>query len=232
MNMRYDRNLSLCRRSPICPMVTAMFVAVGVLAGQPTLADIGVHILPGANDSIFPNSGTTHGWQFTVNVPIEVTHLGMYDRGLNGLAAAHPVGLWADAEGVLLAQVVLGPGADDLLFENFRFASIDDINGAAAGSGLILEPGHTYTLGMYTETMNQQDGMVIFPGFHEINPAIDYAGFGVSDVTDGLQKPTTPDPNGLHRWGPNMMFTVIPTPAGFLLFGFGILQHRRRRRTM
>lgn len=156
----------------------------------------------------------------------------MYDRSLNGLFAAHPVGLWADAEGLLLAQVVLGPGADDLLFENFRFSQIADINGAAAGSGLILEPGHSYTLGFYTEIFNQQDGMVIFPGFHEINPAINYAGFGVSAVTGGLQKPTTPDPNGLHRWGPNRMFTVVPAPGGFLLLGLGVLGQRRQRRTM
>ncbi len=232
MNRQQDRSISSCRRSPICSLATAMFVAVSVVAGQPTLADIGVHILPGANDNIFPNSGTTHGWQFTVNVPIEVTHLGIYDRGLNGFAAAHPVGLWADAEGLLLAQVVLGPGAGDLLVANFRFAPIADVNGPASGTGLILEPGHTYTLGMYTEQFNQQDGMVIFGGFHEIDPAINYAGFGVSDFTDGLQKPTTPDPNGLHRWGPNLMFNVVPAPAGFLLLGLGALGQRRRRRTM
>lgn len=230
MNKQYDQNNSSCRRSPICSLATAMFVAVSVLAGQPTLADIGVHILGGANDNIFPNGGVTNGWQFTVNVPIEVTHLGIYDRGLNGLAAAHPVGLWADAEGVLLAQVVLGPGADDLLVENFRFASIADINGPASGAGLILEPGHTYTLGMYTKEFNQEDGIVIFDGFHEINPAINYAGLGVWDFTDGLEKPTTKDRNGFHRWGPNLMFTVVPAPAGFVLLG--ILPHRRRRRTM
>ncbi len=232
MNRQRDRSVSSCRRSPICRVAVAMLVGVSVVAGQPTLADIGVHILPGANDNIFPNSGTTHGWQFTVNVPIEVTHLGLYDKALNGFAAAHPIGLWADAEGRLLAQVTVGPGADDLLFENFRFAPIADINGLGSGAGLILEPGHTYTLGFYTETFNQQDGMVIFPGFHEINPAINYAGFGVSDPTDGLQKPTTPDPNGLHRWGPNLMFTVIPAPAGFALLGLGLLPQRRRRRTM
>ena len=208
-----------------------MCVALSVVAGQSTRADIGVHVLPGANDNIFPNGGTTHGWQFTVNVPIEVTHLGLYDRGLNGFAAAHPVGLWADAEGLLLAQVVLGPGGDDLLIENFRFAPIADINGPTASTGLVLEPGHSYTLGFYTEIFNQQDGMVIFPGFHQINPAINYAGFGVFGISDGLEKPTTPDANGLHRWGPNLMFTVIPAPAGFGLLGLGLLP-RRRRRTM
>ncbi len=231
MNSQQTRSRSSCRRIPICPVATAMFVTLSVVAGQPTLADIGVHILPGANDNIFPNSGTTHGWQFTVNVPIEVTHLGMYDRFLNGFAVAHPIGLWTEAEGRLLAQVQVGPGADDLLFENFRFASIADINGAAAGTGLILEPGHTYTIGHYTKTLNFQDGMVIFPGFHEINPAINYAGVGLSDFTDGLQKPTTEDRFGNHRWGPNLMFNVVPAPAGFMLLGLGALG-RRRRRTM
>lgn len=229
MNTRQEPILARCRASGTSPIALAMLVVVSVAATQPAQADLGVHVDFGAPDNIFPNSGITNGWQFTVNVPIEVTHLGMYDRGLNGLAAAHPVGLWADAEGLLLAQVVLGPGAGDLLVENFRFASIADINGPASGTGLILEPGHTYTLGMYTKTFNQQDGMVIFDGFHQIDPAINYAGLGVWDLTDGLEKPTTRDRNGFHRWGPNLMFTVVPAPAGFMLLGLGALGHRRRR---
>ncbi len=210
-------------------LAMAMLFFVSVAAAQPARADLGVHIQPGAPDSIFPNSGTTHGWQFTVNVPIEVTHLGMYDRFLDGFNAAHPVGLWSDADGLLLAQVQLGPGAGDLLVENFRFASIANVNGFNSGTGLILEPGNSYTLGMYTKSFDQIDGMVVFNGFHEIDSAINYAGLGVSDSTDGLQRPTTQDPNGLHRWGPNLMFNVVPAPAGFMLLGIAALGHRRRR---
>ena len=176
-------------------------------------------------DSIFPNAGTTHGWQFTVTAPIEVTHLGLYDRFQDGFALEHPIGLWNET-GTLLAQETIGPGGGDLLIDNFQYVAIGD---TTAGT-VILTPGTSYTVGFFTAAFVQSDGMVIFDGFHTVNPVINYVGFGVSDFTNGLEMPIDPD-FGFHPWGPNLQFTIIPAPAAFSMIGLafvGLLRRRRR----
>ena len=67
--------------------------------------------------------------------------------------------------------------------------------------------------------------------FHTIHPVIDYVGFGVSDFTDGLEMPTGPSP-GTHRWGPNLLFTIVPAPAAspLLVICVTVLGRRSRRR--
>jgi hypothetical protein len=162
---------------------------VSLALAAPAAADSAVPVAAGAPDTIFPNTSTTHGWQFSVNAPLEVTHLGLYDRLFDGFAIAHPIGLW-DEEGTLLAEDVLGPGAGDTLIDNFRYVDITD--NTEGGQGVILTPGQQYTIGFFSASFNQIDGMVIFDGFHTVNPAVDYVGFGVADVTGGLQMPVTP----------------------------------------
>ena len=209
--------------------LSVAIAALALLGPVPVAhAEIAVEILSGASDNVFPSGGTTHGWQFSVTASIEVTHLGLYDRFLDGFALAHPVGLWDD-EGVALAQDVLGPGTGDLLIDNFRYADITD-NTAPGGQGVILSPGVTYTVGFYTATFVQSDGMVIFNGFHTINPLINYVGFGVSDFTAGLQMPTGPNP-GFHRFGPNLQFNVVPAAgAAALLVTLPFTRRARTRR--
>ena len=199
--------------------------ALGIIAAGPAHADVAVEVALGAPDNIFPNTGTTHGWQFSVNVPIEVTHLGLYDRFQNGFFCVHPIGLW-DQQGSLLADNVISAGSGDPLIDNFRYVPVVDIT---TGDGVILSPGTMYTVGFYSEIFDQVDGMVIFDGFHIIHAAIDYVGFAVSDFTDGLQMPTGQNPSS-HRWGPNLQFTIVPTPAAAWLLGPGLLPGRRRRR--
>lgn len=162
-----------------------------------------------------------------MTVPIEVTHLGLYDRFIDGFALAHPIGLW-DETGALLAQETIGPGIGDLLIGNFQYQAIGGITNQPGT--VILTPGIDYTIAFYTSIFLQSDGMVIFDGFHTINPVIKYQGFGLSDFTDGLQMPTGPNP-GTHRWGPNFLFdVVIPAPAAAPILGGAALWRRRRRR--
>lgn len=213
--------ISLSRYPAAC--LAALIV---VLPGREAQGDIAVEISAGAPDTIFPNANTTHGWQFRVTNAIEVTHLGLYDRFVDGFTLAHPVGLWDEA-GTLLAQETLGPGGNDLLIDNFRYALI---GGDQFGdSAVTLSPGVLYTVGFFTELFVQSDGMVIFDGFHTVNPVIDYVGFGVSGFTNGLEMPTDPSPD-THRWGPNLIFTVVPTPAVTPLLLVAVVGPRRRRK--
>ena len=45
---------------------------------------------------------------------------------------AHPIGLWDDAA-TLPAQETIGPGAGDLLIENFQYVAIGGITADAGG---------------------------------------------------------------------------------------------------
>jgi hypothetical protein len=94
---------------------------------------------------------------------------------------------------------------------------------------VVLSPGTVYTIGFYSASLNFNDGMVIFNGYHTVNPVIDYVGFGVANVTAGLQMPTSPDANGLHRWGPNFQFNVVPGAPAMPLLLAAFLRGRRRR---
>ena len=190
--------------------------------------DVAVEVSFGAPDTIYPSTNTTHGWQFSVTTAIEVTHLGLYDRLLDGFALAHPVGLWDEA-GSLLAEETLGPGNGDMLIANFRYAAIGGVT--AGDEAVVLTPGVTYTVGFFTDLFIQSDGMVIFDGYHTINPVIEYVGFGVADFTDGLEMPTGPS-RGFHRWGPNLLFTIVPAPgaAPLAVIGVMVLGRRSRRR--
>jgi hypothetical protein len=204
-------------------------VLVAGLGGPTALADIAVQVPASAPSNIYPNTSTTQGWQFTVSAPIEVTHLGLYDRGLDGFLIDHPIGLW-DEQATLLTQDVISAGAGDQLIESFRYVDITDNTApGGGGSGIVLFPGTTYTIGFFSASLNFDDGMVIFNGYHAINPLINYVGFGVADITTGLQMPTSPDANGLHRWGPNFQFTVIPGAPTMPLLVAAILSRRRRR---
>ncbi|MHC4767233.1 MAG: hypothetical protein ACYTEI_00815 [Planctomycetota bacterium] len=214
--------VSLSRR------VGCLFLVAG-LGGPTALADIAVQVPASAPSNIYPNASTTQGWQFTVSVPIEVTHLGLYDRGLNGFLIDHPIALWDD-QATLLAQDVISAGAGDPLIGSFRYVDITDNTAPRGGDpGVVLSPGIAYTVGFYSASLNFDDGMVIFNGYHTINPLINYAGFGVADITTGLQMPTSPDANGLHRWGPNFQFTVVPGAPTMPLLVAAILFRRRRR---
>lgn len=187
------------RRSwSVLPAAPCLLIAFA-LTGPAARAEVAVTILPGASDNIYPNTSTTHGWEFTLEGPIEITHLGLYDRFQDGFALDHPIGLW-DEDDTLLASVTISAGAGDTLIDDFRYVEI-------AGGPVTLTPGEMYTIGFFTEVFLQQDGMVIFDGFHTIHPTIIYKGRGVSDMTVGLQKPTTQDEFGSHRWGPNFQFT-------------------------
>ena len=82
------------------------------------------------------NSDETVGWTFTVNAPIDVTALGVFDSGENGLATSHAVGIWNSA-GVLIASATVASGTTDPLTNQFRYVGITPV---ILGSG-------TYTIG-------------------------------------------------------------------------------------
>lgn len=64
------------------------------------------------------------GWAFRVDAPVRVTALGAYDAGGDGLAQAHDVGLYALADGALLASASLRRGMAGTLEGEWRYATL------------------------------------------------------------------------------------------------------------
>jgi eukaryotic-like serine/threonine-protein kinase len=79
----------------------------------------------------------TFGWKFSPTVDIEVTKLGCYDAGRDGLARPHRVGIFDAGSGRLLASVTVRPKST--LGGFFRWESLK--------TPLVLKAGRSYLAG-------------------------------------------------------------------------------------
>jgi hypothetical protein len=79
------------------------------------------------------------GWQFKALSNVTVTHLGIYDRDANGLAAAHEVAIWDidDAEAPV-AQETIAAGEEVPLTGLFRYVATRPVKLAAGKSYAIV----------------------------------------------------------------------------------------------
>jgi len=135
-----------------------------------------------ANVAVFdyPSYGATRaisfseGWQFTpTNLPINVTHLGMWDDFFAswisdrspGFYYETPIGIWRVSDQVLLTSTTLGPGTGDPLLGEFRYAEITPI---------LLSPGETYAIAFkWPDSFYSGEWVKDWePGLVNVDPAI------------------------------------------------------------
>lgn len=84
--------------------------------------------------------GVVEGWEFTVNSPVTIAALGVFDESsVPGLSENQTVGIW-DSSQNLLATAVVPAGTDTTLVGSFRYVPI---------AGLSLAAGQSYTIGAY-----------------------------------------------------------------------------------
>jgi hypothetical protein len=62
----------------------------------------------------------TFGWQFTVTSTLNVTDLGYYDAGGDGLAFSHQVGIFNDSTQLELVSGTVDSGTTDPLIDGYR----------------------------------------------------------------------------------------------------------------
>jgi len=90
----------------------------------------------GTNTNFFAG---TEGWYFKPTVDIEVTALGWYDDGQDGLTQAHPVGIFDASDEKLLVEAKVQP--DSPLDGAFRWVSVEP--------PVALKAGHEYVMAGY-----------------------------------------------------------------------------------
>ncbi|MCU0635623.1 MAG: PEP-CTERM sorting domain-containing protein [Gemmatimonadaceae bacterium] len=177
----------------------------------------------GATPTTFtPGLSATRGWEFTLSQSIDVTALGLFDEGGNGLVNSHQIGLWSSSS-VLLASTTIGSGTSGTLgLNSFRYVNVGPVR---------LNAG-TFRIGAF---YSDGDGDVIAQNASPIGAAgvVSYVGPRLNG--GGFGDPTSPSQVSGGAFGPNFLFrpvTVVPEPSSVALLvtgGGALLLFARRR---
>ena len=169
-------------------------------------ADLAVSLNPAGSSG----ADTNHGREFTVNVPIVVTHLGLFDDDDDDIDISHAIGLWRLNDSALLAVGVVFSGTGNLLLDHLRYADVVDVP---------LVVGENYVICSYSASANT-DLVIYVPGNLQLHPTVDILGGREKTGGGGLKIPDTPCVD--DRFGPNFQF--IPEPATTALMGLTSLE--------
>ena len=206
------------------------------------LANISHQVSAGATGTQ-GNFGGSVGMDFQSNASVEISHLGVFDSGGDGIAGTLTAQLWirnengtpgnfGDDTGTLAAQITF-TGTEGELLGGSRFKAIDKSNFLNGFNGI---------LGQGTNA-----SIVVF-GFNALDPLGNVGAFtGTKTTFDGFGAltfegtsrfgtaglfPNTPDGGPANRYAAGTFrFNVIPEPASatLLLAGIAGLAVRRRR---
>jgi hypothetical protein len=151
------------------------------------------------------------GWDFTVNSPLRVTALGLYD-GMSafdgsfpgdGLAESHAIGIWRSfSTPAFMVSVTIPSGASTELEAGFRYIPIAPID---------LIPGEQYVIGawysgdLFDLYFNARDNLGVTGTVH---PSITF-GSRRSVAASTLRFPDIIEPI-FGDFGPNLIFEPVP----------------------
>lgn len=175
-------------------------LAVG-LAALPAHAQTPAFGLTGGNLSQSVQNNTS-GYAFNVNSTVDVTALGFFDAGQNGLTNSHMVGIF-NSMGVLIASAMVPSGVGAMLVDQFRYVGITPTT---------LLPGQ-YTIGAFYAAGDQDTGLVNATGF-TTHPSITFVGArGI--VGPVFTNPTNSNPSfNPGVFGPNFLVAQAVPEAG------------------
>lgn len=199
--------------------------AFAVLGASTASATPAITFTGGTETTFFANR--TFGFEFsTGRTGFELTSLGYWDAGGDGLAESHEVGIWNADGSVLLASATIPGGVAGFLDNGFRFVAIAPV---------LLAAGQSYLAGGFIGGAG--DAIIRFTDA-TTDPAISLGSTRFSPVDDPavLTPPTGTQGDGFDDgyFGPNFNGTTaaVPEPMTWALMigGFAMVGGMARRR--
>jgi hypothetical protein len=157
----------------------------------------------------------------TTTQPVSITHIGIWDRGGDGLTESHGFRIYDEDNGVDLLNTVF-PAASGVLMDKFRYIDVPDI-AVPANRNLIVLAHEPNLLGENSDLHTYNLNDVVFDPRFTFRSAAYENGAGINT--------TFPSSQSSLLAGPNLLF-AIPEPASVIIaaVGFMSLGLRTRRR--
>ncbi len=128
--------------------VTSVLLLLGI--GRKASAQFYSAFSVGPEDNIiYSTNSQTLGGRFVPQTNITVKQLGFFDYHGDGLSYSHAIGIWDEAQNLLISTVVAS-GTSASLIDGYRYVSVPDT---------ILLAGHTYRIGAW---VNSRGGLQDF----------------------------------------------------------------------
>jgi len=205
--------------------VFAGFAALMLLGGVTTSrGTTAMQMDVGANPLVAFDAEFVFGWEFLVNAPVQLHHIGLFDAGSDGFQRPWKVTIWS-LEGLGTNSAEFGP--ETITEAGFTYVeTIVQIGPIIHGP--TLQPGR-YVIAAGGLSFGDGEGSVAVDLMPEqaaaiiTDPAITFvqgrSGMNIFHDED-LVFPDTTEP-GLRFFGPNFQFDVVPEPSTALLLPAG-----------
>ena len=192
----------------MCSLLFSLLLVLGVSLPAQAATALSIRF-PTVFDKLNPS---TVGWEFTVNTPVFVTALGVYDSIGDGLVNSHQVAIWTTGQD-LVASTTVPAGTSTPIIDRFRYQNVFNAT---------LSPGVGYRIG--GEVAGNADFLVVSAASFTTDSRINLTQDDVYKISSPFGYPdqifANPD---IEYLTVNFQFENVPIPAAVWLFGTGLV---------